>query len=589
MRNPLTSPIAAVIQAELLFNLQRVAPRLLVVLFSLNAMLWWGSASVHFGWASNGDFYLIRIFYGFSFLTAPFFVALLMGDAVARDLRLEVHPLLFSSSVRRAEYVLGKFFGNFLVLIGCCAAFALTAFLLQWAHWPGVVLLPWRGAAYVKHFVALIVVTNLLTAAFCFTVGVVTRSAKLVYGLVVVFYVLYFAVFATLHRLAPRLAAIFDPFLLELGNRIGRGRTPDAINRMTVVYDAGLLGNRFVMLGTAAVCLALLCWRFSFAERRAGKSPSTSLSLNEPAELIGQSYDVDSVVSSPAEPLPCGTWPPVPRVFTLTQGFRAHLAQLVAAVAAEFRCLRAERSLIVIAPLAVLACALELSPAGAPPVASVYATNSAQTLLVILFGVTLFYAGETMHRDRELRVEPLLWSAPAPDWVVLLSKFAATLLVALALMVATAATAVGVHLVRDPGTVEVRPYFLVYSIILWPTVVFMAGATITLHAILREKYLAHTVGLGLGGGLVYLIMQGSVNSLYNPALSRLWTYADLTGRAPFHNGIVLHRVYLLTIATALLAAAHYLFQRPANRRSRPAAIAAVLAVLAAALGMKIGR
>jgi hypothetical protein len=120
-------------------------------------------------------------------------------------------------------------------------------------------------------------------------------------------------------------------------------------------------------------------------------------------------------------------------------------------------------------------------------------------------------------------------------------------------------------------------------------VIFTAGATITLHAVLRETYLAHTVGLGLGGGLIYLVMQGSVNPLYNPTLSRLWTYADLTGRAPFGNGIVLHRVYLLTVTTALLAAAHCFFQRPANERSRPAAIAAVLAVLAFALGMKIGR
>src|SRR5262249_27515266 len=155
--------------------------------------------------------------------------------------------------------------------------------------------------------------------------------------------------------------------------------------------------------------------------------------------------------------------------------------------------------------------ALELSPAGAPLVASVYAANSAQTLLLILFGVTLFYAGETMHRDRELRVEVLLWSAPAPDWVVLLSKFAASLLLALALMAATVATAIALHLIRNPETVELLPYFLVYSIILWPTVIFMAGATIALHAVLREKYLAHAAGLGLGGGFIYLLMQGGVN------------------------------------------------------------------------------
>ncbi|MDQ3011534.1 MAG: ABC transporter permease [Acidobacteriota bacterium] len=531
MRNPLTSPIAVIIQAELLFNLKRVAPRVLIVLFGLNAMLWWGGASVHFGWASNSDFYIIRLFCGFSFLTAPFFVALLMGDAVARDLRLEVHSLLFSSPINRAEYVLGKFFGNFLVVIGCFAGFALAAFLLQWVHWPGIILLPWSGVPFIKHFVMFVVVTNLVTAVFCFAVGTVTRNAKLVYGLVVVFYVLYISIFATLSHTAPRLALVLDPFLPDLGNRIGRGLAPEAINQMTIVYGADLWANRAVMLGAAAICLTILCRRFSIEERRSRRSAPTLLSLIEPAELIGQSYEDNSnagfIAIRPIEIIPVGPSLPIPHVSVLTKVPRASLAQFAAAIGAEFRLLKSERSLIVIGPLAVLACVLELSPAGTAPVASGYAANSAQTLLLILFGVTLFYAGEMMHRDREWRVDALLWSAPAPDWVLLLSKFAATLLLALALMAATAMTAATLHLVRDSASVEVWPYFLVYSIILWPTVIFMAGATITLHAVLRDKYLAHAVGLGLGGGLIYLLMQGGVNRLCNPALSRLWTYDDL--------------------------------------------------------------
>src|SRR5262245_54476179 len=103
MRNPLHNPFCVVVRAELRFNSKRVAPYALAALFSLNAWLWWSSGpATHYGWATNSDFYIARCMGGFVFLTTPFFVALLMGDAVLRDFRFEVHPLLLATPLRRS-------------------------------------------------------------------------------------------------------------------------------------------------------------------------------------------------------------------------------------------------------------------------------------------------------------------------------------------------------------------------------------------------------------------------------------------------------------------------------------------------------
>lgn len=569
MHNFAHHPLATIIRAEILFNSRRVATWALMALFAGNAALWWGSASVYYGWAPNSDYYIIRLYTGFSVATLPLFNAMLMGDAVLRDLRYEVAPLLLSKPVHRAQYLLGKFLGNYLTLAACGAVFALTLFVLQWASRQGMVMLPWRIAPYAKFFLAFVLVPQLVIAAFCFTVGTLMRSAKLVYGLVILLYGFYIAVFATFGRNAPRLVKLFDLFLTS--NVDGRTTRAEVINQTAIVFNSELLLNRALMVGVAASCLLILCRRFSLEERRAKQSATTSLSLHESAELLDPTDTLAD--DAPAQLLdrelnPVAPAPTLPSVTISLVDRRAQWQQFVAAVGIEFRLLRNERSLIVIAPLVVLLCCAQLSPAGATPDAVAYATGSTEALLLLLFVVTLFYVGETMQRDQELRLTPLLWSQPAPDAVLLFAKFAAALLLALALVLAVALAALALQLYRLPASIALRPYLVIYTIILLPSLIVMIGATITLHVLLRDKYLAHAAGLALGGGLIYLFLQGHTHWAYNPVLFGRWRYADLSGSAPFYNGIIWQRGYWLALTGVGLAATHRFFPRCAARGRR---------------------
>src|SRR2546423_4824396 len=153
MRSPLRTPLGVVIHAEVLLNYKRVAPYALMILFSANAVLWWGwGPAVERGWATNSDFYIDRLFGGFSFTTLPLFIAVMMGDPVIRDFRIGIDPLIFSKPISRFQYLLGKFFGNFFVLVCCQASFALTALLLQAFSKSGMIVLPFRVVPYFKHF-----------------------------------------------------------------------------------------------------------------------------------------------------------------------------------------------------------------------------------------------------------------------------------------------------------------------------------------------------------------------------------------------------------------------------------------------------
>src|SRR5438034_5544718 len=218
MINPLHTPLVAVLQNEVLLNTKRVAPYALMIVFSATALMGWRKGpAIALGWATNSDFYIARSLKAFSFLLGlPVFTAVIMGDPVIRDFRLGIDPLIFSKPINRAQYLFGKFFGNFFVLVCCMAAFPLTMVVLQAFRPSQMIVQPVQVIPYFKHFFFFVVITHLALAALSFTVGALTRNNKIVYGLAVAFYPLYITYGLLLLRgLTVRGKNLLDPFQLN--------------------------------------------------------------------------------------------------------------------------------------------------------------------------------------------------------------------------------------------------------------------------------------------------------------------------------------------------------------------------------------
>jgi ABC-type transport system involved in multi-copper enzyme maturation permease subunit len=575
VKNLAQSPFGAIFQAEVLLNTKRVAPYAMALLFGGNALLWWGwGPAAGRGWATNSDFFIAGVLPVYSFMTLPLFTAIIMADPVIRDFRTEVAPLIFSKPVSRAEYLLGKFFGNFFVLVCCQAAFVLTLFVLQAFRRPGMIVQDVRALPYLKHFLVFVVISHLVLAAFYFTVGTLTRNAKIVYSLGVSFYPFYIAYQTVFLRSLPsRWQRVLDPLLMNWG-KSERVRSAEWVNQLVVAYDSDLIANRALMILIAAICLAILYIRFAITERSGKVEKFSVLSLSTAAERVY--YDSESfqetrgyqfeALGSPQKEMPRIV--PLPEVARVNEGIRANVTKLIAALGVEFRLLRVERSLVVIMPLAIFLSILEVAFYEVTPEVSysaAYATNTAKSLLLFLVGITVFYSAEAMHRDREVRIEPVLWAVPAPNNVFLLSKFLATLFLTGSLVVLVGLIAIVIQFLRGHTPVEVPPFLITYLVILLPGIVFMTGISIALNVLLRDKYLAYAVSIGTGAGLFYLYSTGHNHWLYNPLLYQLWTYADLTGAGSNQATILIQRVYCLAIACACLAFAHLFFPRKSTK------------------------
>jgi ABC-type transport system involved in multi-copper enzyme maturation permease subunit len=470
-----------------------------------------------------------------------------------------MYPLIFSKPVGRASYLLGKFFGNFFVLVCCQSTFAITLFLLQWVPFSGMVTLPVRVIPYFKHFFIAVVISHLVLAAVYFAAGTLTRNAKVVYLLAACFYPVFIGYQFLLRELPTVFRVLLDPIGFNSDSRIDPwSQSADFLNQYVVRYSMSAYTNRASMIIISSLLLLIVYLRFRIDAQESKTEHFTKFAPSEPWDRT--TYSAPSCVSFdvPGEASPAPDRITIPEV-TSRQGPIATLSKLIAAVGIEFRLFRAERGFIVLVPLAIFLSFLSVPFSRIAPDISysvTSATNTANMLLLFLAGVIVFYTGETMHLEREVKLEPVVWSTPAPNTVLLISKFLVMTLLAMALVIVGSLTTIVTQLLRGYTPVDFMAYLIINLIVVVPAIIFMAAFGVVLNVLLRNKYLAYVVAIGTGAGLFYLYNIGYNHWVYNPLLYRLWKYDDLAGRT-----ILTSRLYCLALAAVSLVLAHLFFER----------------------------
>jgi ABC-type transport system involved in multi-copper enzyme maturation permease subunit len=321
------------------------------------------------------------------------------------------------------------------------------------------------------------------------------------------------------------------------------------------------------MILFAVIGLAILAMRFTTTERSGPTEKLSVLNLSTAAEHVYYPESlpsplIDEFERSNNKPARMLTAVAIPEVGRLNKGIRASLNKLIAALGVEFRLLRDERSLVVVMPLAIFFSILEVAFYKILPDVSysaAYATNTAKSLLLFLIGIVVFYTGEAMHREREVKSEPVIWSTPAPNTVLLLSKFFATLVLTFSLVVVVGVIAIAIQLLRGHTPVDFSAYLMVYGVVLVPGIILLTAVAVALNVLLRNKYLVYVVAVGTGTGLLYLYNIGHNHWLYNPLLYQLWRYSDLSSPT-----ILVSRLYSLAVAAVCLVFAHVFFERKSS-------------------------
>lgn len=443
--------------------------------------------------------------------TAVAFVA----DAVLRDRDTGFAPVLASTGVRKAPYLIGRFAGAFAATLLCFLSVPFGVLAGGAAPWLGPELVGPPALDAIGFAFAAVALPNLfLLSAAVFALATTFRSA-----------------------LAGYLGAVALVALYGLGTGPGENLPPLAEPFGFAALRSGdLLANRALWTAVAGGLLAVAFVRFRFEAAPAAVRQTVEDRTPPPA----------------SRPLAAPRFGP-----------RTTRAQFALRLHWEARAtFRSTPFLVVVA--------LGLANAGAALLIAAGDGADTQGLIgrlidgfrLVPLVVAILYAGELVHAERDARIEPLTAAAPAPDEALLFPKLLALFGVLLAVLVATAALGIAVDLLAGAPGADLQAWLLWYVLPrAWDWLAF-ATLAIFLQVVSPSKL------AGWGWIVLHLIVSLTLENLaLNDPLYRYGgrldgPLAELLARNAGQG--VLIRTYWGAVAVALATLA-YLFHGRAGR------------------------
>ena len=492
----------------------------------------------------NAPFVVINMLTIFSVI-GLFLIPIFVAGAALRDFTANTADMLFATPVTRGAYLGGRFAAGWLASVMVLLAVALgmwTGSLMPWLDTARLGPTPWAAYAWA---LGVIVLPNLFfLSALLLLLATLTRSMLGTYIGVIGFFVLRFVASLALGRgnLAHQhVAALNDPFggvALQLATRYWTAS--DQNSRIPAL--TGLLAeNRLLWLGVAVVLLVASVMLFKPDREgirwfRRHRAPAEAAPVRQPG---------------PSR---------VPPIVTLRDGWQSRLLQFGALVRFDAVAVFGSTTFLVIllAGLFDLTGYLTFSGQifGTPiyPVTEIMAggiTSSYQWLLWIILG---FYAGELVWRDRTIRVHEVMDALPTPDWIPLVAKLAALVIVIAVFLLAGSLYCMGYQLAHGFHALQPLLYLKFFGLNLLQFTWF-ALLAVVLQTLATNKFAGYGLTVAFMVGLIALGQLHFADNLYIPGSAPSTPYSAINGFGTFWIGNLWFNAYWFCLGIALMVLA----------------------------------
>lgn len=513
-----------------------------------------------------------------------FFVAVAAGMSVIRDDELRVGEVLHATPLTTREYVWGKALAvltTFLILLlaqaGAHAFFNHVVPNADAAEFRG----PFAWNNYFRPALLFVGPQLVFGVGAFFWLGERSRRPILVFSVPVAAIVLWLTLLldwspSWLDPRINRLLMWIEPtgfrWLNEVWLKVDRGVL--LYNTQTIGFDLPYVLSRlgFLLLGIIGL---LLADRHFAASLRGTRVPATPAILEAPA---------------PTAPPAVGSG----RLAGLAMESRARgfLAQLGTAMRFEFANLKGQAGLYLFIPLIVLQAVqngyLRVGAFDTPLLLTSggYAAATMNTLALLVCLLLVFYIVESLQREDATRVAPLVHATPVPSGALLFGKALANGLVGVFVFLVTFVAGAVIMLIQGKVAIELRPFLLLWGLLVLPTFLVWSGFIMAAHAFLRNRYTTYAVGLAVIIGSGVLQVRGKMNWLINWNLWSTTTWTDFGSVEPNGAALLLNRLFYVALAGLFVAVAVRLFPRrevdPARAldRLRPRAVLVTILRLA---------
>ncbi|MCC6537794.1 MAG: ABC transporter permease, partial [Bryobacterales bacterium] len=507
--------------------------------------------------------YVVQRWYGIMSIIGLLMTTAIVNASATRDFASNAHQIVFTTSVRRFDYLFGRFAGSALAAMIPPLGITLGIVLAQFMPWVDAERWgPIYWSAHAQSILAFVIPNTIFVSAIVFSIAILTRSTVQSFLGSILLLVAWGVSNSLIDNLDnERLSMLLDPFGLEAFATMTKYWTPAERNRQSLGLEGMLLLNRLVWLPVGLAILGLACMRFRFEERAAGGSWWARWRRNREARSAGA---------------------PAARVFdgrpAAAPGLAGLFRQWWGFTRTEFFGLVRSTAFVVIVVAALLNTIPGLylnAEAGygnqSFPVTYRIVEMIQGSMYVFLLAIITYYAGVLVWRERDARFDEIHDALPYPAWMPLAAKLAALLLTLLLMQVL--ATGIGMAVQASKGYTRFQPgiYAMEFFASGMTLFYFFAALAFLIHVVTPNKY------FGYFAFVIFLVASGPmwipldvVTKMVNFAERPSMVYSDLYGYAPFLPAWLWFTGYWLLFCTLLLvlAAAWWPRGRDASLRQR---------------------
>ncbi len=465
-----------------------------------------------------------------------FIASAIMGVAVLRDFEHKTESLMFSTTMSKLDYLLGRFLGSFIVMVLIYCSIWLAFMVgfsigksLPWdPSWAAKEMLPFDAWSYWQPFFFYGVTNLFIQGAIFFAAGALSRSTIVIYTQGIILFVLYQITDTLLGDIENKtLAALLDPFGFRAFSIFTEYWTPAQKNSMLVPLEGVLLWNRLIWCGVAGLIFIGTYYGFSFNVVRNSLFKKKKLK-EETVKINPETVKI-----------------PLVRQFS---GFSTNLTQLWKQVVFYFRMIIREVPFIAI--VFVGFCQLVVSSfyfddmygtSSYPITANVIKLLDEFDMFFLI--IIIFYAGELVWKERVSNIHLIVDATPVPDWVNLLAKFLGLLLVCLCMMLFLIFMGVCVQAAHGYFNFELPLYFKAMFTSTLSFVVLYLLLSFFVQVMSNNKFIGFAMMFVFFLSTFFLGAAGIQHPLFMFGSGRLGDYSDMNRFGHFVTSFSWLKIY----------------------------------------------
>lgn len=488
-----------------------------------------------------------------------FVITSFVANAIVRDDTTGFGPIVKATAIGKRNYVMGRFLGGLGIALIGYLAIPVGMFFGSVMPWVDVETVgPQNPAYYLWPYLILAIPNIILASSLLFGLATITRSMLWSYIGVVVFVMGYLIATSILGSKVEyqQLLAQYEPLGFGALAEATRYWTAADMNSRLLPLDKNMLFNRGLVLAIAAVLLALTYWRFSMEERAPSKRRLKKLARQQASEGAAPPAQLASIDA--------------------TQRFDGATtrAQFMVRLKTEIMQVLRSPGLIVLLLLAVINTAAGLwltqTTYGTPshPLTADIITNIIDGFAIFLLIIAVFYGGELVWRERDVKISEIIDSTPTANWAITIPKVLAILCILLLLNMIAMATGLIFQTIKGASEFGIISYFSWFILPITVEMLMIAVLAVFFQALSPNKYVGWGLSLVWFIGGVFLNNLGYSNALYRYGANPGTPLSDMNGTGGFDYGAWVLRGYWLAFGVILLVVAHLVWPRGTDTRWR---------------------